>query len=244
MKTVLTIAGSDPSGGAGVQADLKTFDALGCKGLSAITALTAQNNRRVYSTLVLPPSFLKKQVITLLEEFTVDAVKIGMTGSTANLNAIGWLIREKGLENVVLDTVLCSTGGYPLLDKKGVFAVKKLLPLVKIATPNIPEASALTGVDIRDTDGMEEAALALFSAGVPYVLIKGGHLEGAPVDILYDGKKFHRFKGKRIRGGREKFHGTGCKLSAAIAAGLARGLSVKKAVEDAKKYLNRILTGR
>lgn len=244
MKTVLTIAGFDPSGGAGLQSDLKTFGDFGCRGLSVATALTAQNSTRVSSTLGVPPAFLKKQVLTLLEEFRIDAVKIGMTGSAANIRTIEGLIREKPIPNIVLDTILVSTSGYPLLDKKGVPALKRLLPLVAIVTPNIPEASVLTGLDINGAAGMEEAARLLHSMGAPCVLIKGGHLEGPPVDILYDGKRFFYLTGRRIRGRREKFHGTGCKLSSAIAAGLAKGHSVKKSVEDAKKYLNRILTER
>lgn len=244
MKTILAIAGFDPSGGAGLLRDLKTFEDLGCRGVSVATALTAQNSLRVSSTLAIPPGFLEKQVVTLLEELTVDAVKIGMTGSSANIRAIASLIKRKGLRNVVLDTVLVSTSGYPLLDKKGVPALKKLLPLVKIVTPNIPEASALTGLVINGIRGMEEAARALHSMGAPSVLVKGGHLKGSPVDILYDGTGFKRFTGKRIRGGKKRFHGTGCILSSAIAAGCAKGHNLERSVKEAKEYLNRILTER
>ena len=244
MKTILAIAGFDPSGGAGLLRDLKTFGDFGCRGVSVATALTAQNSSRVSSTLVVPPEFLEKQAVELLEEFTVDAVKIGMTGSAANVKAIESLIRRKGLRNVVLDTVLVSTSGYPLLDKKGVPALKRLLPRVTLVTPNIPEASALTGIDISGIRGMEEAARALHSMGARSVLIKGGHLNGPPTDILYDGKGFQRFTGRRIRGGKERFHGTGCILSSAIAAGLAKGHNLKKSVKEAKEYLNRTLTER
>lgn len=241
MKTVLTIAGADPSGGAGIQADIKTFEAFGVAGLSAITSLTAQNNRRVEATVNVSPGFLTKQVTVLLKEFRINAVKIGMTGSTGNVKAIGRLVKEKRLKNVVLDTVLSSTGGYPLLDKKGVKAIVDLLPLVRVATPNIPEASVISGVRIKDTKDMEEAAERIHSLGAACVLIKGGHLKGSPVDILFDGKRFEYFTGARIRGRKEKFHGTGCRLSAAIAAGLARGKTVKRAVLEAREYLNREL---
>lgn len=244
MKTALTIAGADPSGGAGVQSDLKTFESFGVRGLSAITALTAQNNRTVTATLTLPPSFLKKQVLTLLEEFTIDSVKIGMTGSSGAVRAIEWLLRTKGLKNAVLDTVLVSTSGYPLLDRNGVNALKRLFPLVKIVTPNIPEASVLTGIEITGTGDMEKAARRLYSMGAPYALIKGGHLKGDPVDILFDGKSFDYFRGRRLRGRQERFHGTGCRLSAAIAAGLAGGKGVRKAVEEARSYLEESLKGR
>lgn len=244
MKTILTIAGFDPSGGAGLQSDLKTFGDFGCRGLSVATALTAQNSTRVTSTLAVPPAFLKKQLLALLEEFTVDAVKIGMAGSAANIRAVELFIRKNGLRNIVLDTVLVSTSGYPLLDKKGVPALKRLLPLVRIVTPNIPEAEALTGLSIDNVAGMEEASRLIHSMGAPFVLIKGGHLLGPPVDILYDGKNFKRFAGRRIRGRKERFHGTGCILSSAIAAGLAKGQSVKRSVEEARKYLNRVLTER
>jgi len=244
MKTILSIAGSDPSGGAGLQRDLKTFDDFGCRGLSVTTALTAQNSTRVYSTLAVPPEFVKDQALALLEEFSVDAVKIGMTASAANIRAIAQLIRKKALANIVLDTVLASTGGYEFLDEKGLDALKKLLPLTTLVTPNIPEAEVLTGIGITNTDAMHDAALRLKTMGAPSVLVKGGHLKGPPVDLLYDGKNFQRFTGRRIRGATGRFHGTGCILSSAIAAGIAKGHSLKKSIKEAKEYLNHTLAKR
>jgi hydroxymethylpyrimidine/phosphomethylpyrimidine kinase len=242
-KTALTIAGSDPSGGAGVQADLRTFEAFGVRGLSAPTALTAQDGLRVTGVMAVPRSFLVKQVETLLNTFNVDAIKIGMLANAENALAVAGLIKKWGLEKIVLDPVLRSTDGYPLLDKKGVVVVTlKLLPLVTVVTPNIHEASVLSGFKVKDLKGMEEAAIKIASSGVEYVLIKGGHLKGAPVDVLHDGKKFYYFKGRRIK--RKNLHGTGCILSSAIAAGLARGRTVKRAVGGvggAKEYLTEVL---
>lgn len=245
MKTVLTIAGADPSGGAGIQADLKAFSWFGVRGLSAITALTAQNNTRVESVLPVSPEFLRKQVLVLLEEFRIDAVKIGMIGSLENLNSIKKLLRENRFKSVVLDTVLRSTGGFPLIDKKGVRALRSLLPLVRVVTPNLDEASIIAGTeDITGIDGMEEAARKIHSYGAPYVLVKGGHLSGKPVDVLYDGRSFRRFTGQRIRGKAARFHGTGCMLSAGVAAGLSTGKPMEEAVEGAKAYVAGVLKGR
>lgn len=244
MKNVLTIAGADPSGGAGIQSDILTFASFGVNGLSVITSLTAQNNKAVKGTLAVPAPFLSKQVNVLLEEFTIHAVKIGMIGTEANVKALGRLFRSGKLKNIVLDTVLRSTSDFPLLDDNGVKAVRKLLPLVRIATPNTIEASILSGISVDDTDGMEEAAKIIFSMGAENVLVKGGHLKGSPVDILYDGKRFFYFEGKRLKGKKERFHGTGCILSAGIAAGLAKGWPVKKAAAEAKTYLNKVLKNR
>ena len=237
MKTVLTIAGSDPSGGAGLQSDLRTFAALKVRGLSAVTAITAQNNSRVKSVMAVPEKLLREQIETLLEEFTIDAAKTGMIGSVENLRVIKKLMKTGRLKNLVIDTVLRSTGGRLLLDKAGAKELASLLPYATVVTPNLPEASILTGIKIIDMTGMEKAAEALFEMGSRNVLVKGGHLDGAPADLLYDGRTFSYFKGKRIKGPKAAFHGTGCVLSAAIAAGLAKGKSVKAAVKEAKRFL-------
>ena len=252
MKTVLTIAGSDPSGGAGVQRDLETFHDLGVRGLSVIAALTAQNSTVVRAAEPVSAGFLKKQAEALFEEFRIDAVKIGMTGSGENLRAIRGLIKRYGLKNVVLDPVMRSTGGKPLLEKAGIAELKRLLPHVTLVTPNLPEAAILTGVkEIKDIKGMEEAAKALFEMGAPNVLVKGGHLKGEPFDVFYDGRSFGYYKNERLRGGAGRFHGTGCILSAAIAAWLALGKRrgpgwgrVETAVFDAKGYLMKVLRNR
>lgn len=244
MKTALTIAGADPSGGAGIQSDLKTFESFGVRGLSVITALTAQNFKIVKAAFPVPPAFLTKQVMTILEEFRIDAVKIGMTGNFDNIKAIGKIIKKVRLKNIVFDTVMRSTGGYPLLDKKGMKAIKDVMPLITVVTPNLAEASILSGIEISEIKDMKRAAEAIYSFGPRYVLMKGGHLKGSPIDLLYDGKEFHSFTGKRIRGKAERFHGTGCMLSAAIAAGLANGMEIKEAVKKGKEYVEGVVRGR
>lgn len=244
MKTVLTMAGSDPSGGAGIQADLRVFAALGVHGLSAITALTAQSSFAVRSVRCVPASFLKAQIDALLEEFTIDAAKTGMIGSAANLRVIKRLMRTGRIKNLVVDTPLKSTSGHPLIDAKGAKELSSLLPLAALVTPNLIEAAALTGIDITGITGMEKAARALFGMGAANVLVKGGHLKGAPADLLYDGKNMTLFRGKRIKGPDGAFHGTGCILSAALAAYLARGKSVKEAVGAAKLFLEKELERR
>lgn len=237
MKTVLTIAGSDPSGGAGIQSDLRTLEAFRVRGLSAITAITAQNSARVKSVLPVPGRFLKEQIELLLEEFTIDAAKTGMIGSIENLRVLKRLFRAKRIPNLVIDTVLRSTSGKPLIDRDGVKELRTILPYARLVTPNLPEAEALTGLKTIDAAGMERAAKAILEMGAANVLVKGGHLDGEPIDILYDGKSFTYFRGKRIKGDAAAFHGTGCVLSAAIAANLAKGRSVRTAVKEAKLFV-------
>jgi hydroxymethylpyrimidine/phosphomethylpyrimidine kinase len=242
MKTVLTIAGSDPSGGAGVQADLKTLADFGVRGLSAITALTAQNGHAVKGVMAVPRRFLIKQIETLLGAFKVDAVKIGMLASAEILLSVTRLIKKRELKNIVLDPVLRSSNGYPLFEKKGLSTITRLLPLVKVLTPNIDEAGVLSGIKVKEVKGMEEAARRILLLGPAYVLVKGGHLKGPPVDILHDGRRFYYYEGKRVT--RKDLHGTGCNLSSAIAAGLARGRTVNRAVEDAKSYVIGVIKAR
>ncbi len=244
MKTALTIAGSDPSGGAGIQADLLTFNAFGLKGLSAVTAITVQTGASVKAVEPVSPRLLKEQIEALFEEYSADAVKIGMLARAGLVDVVRRIVKKRGLKNVVLDTVLSSTSGYRLLDEDGIDALKRLIPLVTVVTPNIEEAAILSGTKLGGIDGMAEAAERIHSLGAPYVLIKGGHLKGAPTDLLYDGKGFLHFKGPRVRGGPKRLHGTGCLLSSAIAAGLAKGRGVAKAVEDGKRYVVEALKRR
>lgn len=244
MKKILTIAGFDPSGWAGVHADLKTFEDFSLMGLSVITSLTAQNRKTVKATLHVPPAFVRKEITTLLEEFEPDAVKIGMIGSFGNVSMLARLLSDKKLKDIVLDPIIRSTSGHPLLEKKGVKALESLLPFVTLVTPNAPEASIISGIKIRNMKDAEDAAKSIFSLGPANVLIKGGHLRGEPVDVLYDGKVFEYYRGKRIKAGRVVLHGTGCILSSAIAAGLARGKTVKKAVLNARDYLEKTLSER
>ncbi len=244
MKTALTIAGADPSGGAGIQSDIITFRDFGLNAASVITALTAQNGVRVRAVLPVPARFIARQITTLLEEFDIASVKIGMVGSGENAAAIARVIKRNKLKNIVLDTVLRSSGGQRLIDRNGVEGIKTLIPLSAVVTPNLMEASALTGLPVRDLEAMEEAARRIHSMGAGSVLVKGGHLKGDPVDILYDGKRFTRFTGRRLEGGAKKLHGTGCILSAAIAAGLARGRGVRRSAADAKAYVEETLRQR
>jgi len=244
MKKILTIGGSDPSGFAGIQADLLTFSKFGTRGLSAITAITAQTEKGVKAIWPVSPVLVKKQVETLLEKFRIDAVKIGMLGTVENVGAVKKLIRKWKLKNIVLDPVMRSTGGYPLLDRKGIGSLKKLLGSVTVVTPNLSEAGIISGISVKTIEDMERAAKKIHSLGCRYVLIKGGHLKGAPVDVLYDGKRVFYFKGRRIKGAPKKFHGTGCLLSSAIAAGLARGKNVAEAIKDAKGYVERVVRER
>ncbi|MEK6759085.1 MAG: bifunctional hydroxymethylpyrimidine kinase/phosphomethylpyrimidine kinase [Deltaproteobacteria bacterium] len=244
QKTILTIAGSDPSGGAGAQADLKVFADHGLYGLSAITALTAQNSSEVVASVPVSSEFLKMQVEVLLDEFRPLAVKTGMTATASNIRAICRIIKAHSLRNVVVDTVMRSTLGFSLLDRQGLAELKRLVALSVIATPNIPEAAVLAGIEIRGIAGMEEAARFIHRLGPACVLVKGGHLAGTPVDVLFDGERFYHFSGRRLKGDKKRFHGTGCILSSAIASNLANGKSIAGSVDHARKYLHSVLIGR
>jgi hydroxymethylpyrimidine/phosphomethylpyrimidine kinase len=242
MLRVLSIAGFDPTAYAGVLADMSTFEALGVEGLGAVTALTVQDRERVSAVMPVPARFLSMEVRALLDAMRVDAVKVGMLGTAGNAGVVARIIKKYCLKNVVLDPVLTSSGGRALLDKPG--ALKKLLPLVTVLTPNLDEAGIIAGRTIRDVPAMEAAAMRILELGPKAVVIKGGHLKGAPIDVLYDGKVFNYFKGKRIKASARRLHGTGCIFSSAIAAGLAQGLSLKRSVQGAKAYLERVIKER
>ena len=250
MKRVLTIAGFDPSGWAGVSADLKTFGDLGVDGAAAITALTAQNRSTVTAVQPVDPKFVRQEILTLLAEAEFDAVKIGMLASSETVSMLIRLIKKEGLNNIVLDPVLSSSSGRRLIDKKGERELVKLLPLVRVVTPNIKEAEMLSGEKIKDITGMERAAEKIRSLGCGAVVVTGGHLPGTPTDVLVDGNngsrgaKIMHFKGTRLRGRKERFHGTGCIFSSALAAGLARGYSTKKATKTAQEYLIQSIKAR
>lgn len=237
MKTALAIAGFDPSAWAGVLADVKTFEAFGVQGIAVVSALTAQNRISVMATRPVNAAFLQKQIAALTEGFRIDAVKIGMLGSGDNVRAVAGILKNKKFKNIVLDTVFCSTSGHALLDEKGIIEIKRLLPLVTLATPNIAEASGLSGVKIKNIQDMEAAARIIYALGARNVLVKGGHLKGEPIDLLFDGRRFLHFKGKRIKATKAAGHGTGCILSSAIAASLAKGFTIRRAVKSAKEYL-------
>lgn len=238
IPNVLTIAGSDPSGGAGIQADLKAFSALGAYGCAAITALTAQSTRGVTGVHLVPPGFVREQLETLLDDVRIDAVKIGMIATADIARAVAEMLRERGLANVVLDPVMVAKGGDRLLAADAVAAVRQeLLPLATVVTPNLPEAGELLGQEPpADEAGMEAAARALVGFGAQAVLMKGGHLDGERSDdlLLADGV-VTRFEAARIE--TKNTHGTGCSLSAAIAALLPQTGSIADAVRLAKVYI-------
>ncbi len=235
---VLSIAGSDSGGGAGIQADLKTFAALGCYGMTAITALTAQNTRGVRGIHAVPADFLRAQIEAVVEDIGVDAVKLGMLHSPEVVEVVAWAIDRYGLTNVVFDPVMVATSGDRLIQGDTVQRlVGELFPRVRVVTPNLDEAALLIGRSIDGVDGLERAAGDLLALGAPAVLLKGGHLQGEEVvDVLAEtGRPPQRFGSARIAS--RNLHGTGCTLSSAIAAFLALGRTLPEAVQQARGYL-------
>ncbi len=236
MKNLLTIAGSDSSGGAGIQADLKTFAALGTYGMSVITAVTAQNTLGVYRVAEISKDMVKAQIDAVFSDIEVDAVKIGMVASVEIICQIAASLKEWKARHIVVDPVMVSKSGHNLLHPEAAEALKTdLLPLATVVTPNLPEAGVLIGKEVNKAE-MEEAAKIIFRLGPQSVLIKGGHLEGAAQDLLFDGINFIEFIAPRIN--KKSTHGTGCTLSSAIAAHLALGHDLKQAVEKSKSYLS------
>ena len=236
-KTVLTIAGSDSSGGAGIQADLKTMLANGVYGMSAITSLTAQNTTGVSGIFPVTPEFLAMQIDSVFSDIRPDAVKIGMVSSGELIRVIAERLSYYKAENIVVDPVMISTSGSRLLDEDAVGALKELLlPMAAVATPNIPEAEVLSGICIRSSEDMVRAAEIISRQYGCAVLCKGGHRLNDANDLLYRDGGFCWFMGRRIDN--PNTHGTGCTLSSAIASGLARGYSLEQAVERAKEYLS------
>ena len=236
MKNLLTIAGSDSSGGAGIQADLKTFAAHGAFGMSVITAVTAQNTQGVFAVENISPKVVAAQIDAIFTDIKVDAVKVGMVSQIEIISIIAAKLREYAVEKVVIDPVMISKSGYHLLEADAKNAlIEELVPLAYLITPNIPEAEELTGIKISNFQDMEQAAIRIKAMGAKKVLIKGGHLETEATDILYDGEKFHYLKGEKIP--TKNTHGTGCTLSSAIAANLGKGLSVIEAVKNSKQYI-------
>jgi hydroxymethylpyrimidine/phosphomethylpyrimidine kinase len=232
---VLTVAGSDSGGGAGIQADLKTMLALGAHGMSVITAVTAQNSVGVQGTWELPPAAVRGQLESVLSDIGVQAVKTGMLGSAAIVAAVadGLAGAEAPL---VVDPVAAAKHGEPLLPPGAIADVKhRLIPLATLVTPNLPEAGLLTGVRADDERGMVRAAEAIHALGARWVLVKGGHLPGDPVDVLFDGETVRRFAGTRVAA--THTHGTGCTLASAIACFLAGGAAMPEAVAKAREYV-------
>ncbi|HVL71428.1 MAG TPA: bifunctional hydroxymethylpyrimidine kinase/phosphomethylpyrimidine kinase [Beijerinckiaceae bacterium] len=234
----VTIAGSDSSGGAGIQADLKTFSALGVYGASVITALTAQNTRGVQGIHDVPPDFIGAQIDSVFSDLAVGAVKIGMLSRPAAIEAVAAGLARHGADKVVLDPVMVAASGDRLLAPEAVETLRRrLLPIALVVTPNLPEAAALLDeAEARDEDAMRAQAERILAWGPQAVLVKGGHAEGAEsVDILVTRDGARRFASPRIA--TRNTHGTGCTLSSAIAAGLARGLALEDAVAAAKAYV-------
>lgn len=243
IPVVLTVAGSDSGGGAGIQADIKTFHSLGTHGVCAVTSVTSQNTVSVDSRYDLPARVVESQLVAVFEDFEVAAVKTGMLANAEVVRAVGRTLARHGAPNLVVDPVLISSSGHPLLDEGGLEAmVESLLPLAEIFTPNLQEAAAFTGFPVKDLEGMREAARSLRELGPRYVVVKGGHLGGSEtVDVLYDGGRVMEFRGARIDTG--DGHGTGCVYSASLAARLARGEPPVAAAAGAREDTLRALRG-
>jgi hydroxymethylpyrimidine/phosphomethylpyrimidine kinase len=238
LPRALTIAGSDSGGGAGIQADLKTFLALGCHGMSALTALTAQNTESVTAIHEVPPEFVIAQIEAVVSDIGVDAAKTGMLSSAGIVEAVAKAVEVHGIRRLVVDPVFVSKHRDHLLAPEAVLALTELLvPLAEVVTPNLYEAEGLVGGgEIESLDDMREAARALKALGPRFVLVKGGHLPGeSAIDLLFDGKDFVELSGPRFD--TEDTHGTGCALSAAIAARLAHGDDTPTAVQTAKAFV-------
>jgi len=239
MIKVLSIAGSDPSGGAGIQIDLKTFQALGAFGMAVPAALTVQNSRGVTNTYPIPARQLARQLETLLADIPPDAVKTGMLLTKPAVSAVAKAVRKHRIHNLIIDPVIRSSSGKMLLKPDAVRSMKQeLFSQALVITPNIPEAEALTGRRIRTWEDRDLAAGKLLDMGPRYVLIKGGHRSGPAVDTLYSDWMVYEFSTPRQKG---EFHGTGCVLSSAIAVFIGQGYPVEKAVEKAKRFVERML---
>jgi hydroxymethylpyrimidine/phosphomethylpyrimidine kinase len=236
VRKVLTIAGSDSGGGAGIQADLKTFAALGVYGTSAITAITAQNTVGVTQVLALSPSLVAAQIDAIVEDIGTHAVKTGMLANASIIAAVANKVEQHRLKNLVVDPVMVATSGDLLIKKNAVAMLRsRLIPLATVVTPNLPEAEELTRMELRAPRDIEEAARLIVKMGAKTVVIKGGHRKGPAVDLFYDGKQLRALNAPRIR--TKNTHGTGCTFSAAITAYLAREESLERAVARAKQYI-------
>jgi hydroxymethylpyrimidine/phosphomethylpyrimidine kinase len=247
MKTALSIAGSDCSGGAGIQADLKTFSAHGVFGMTAVTSVVAENTFRVIEYQDIRPDLIEKQIDAVFEDIPPDAVKVGMLSCVQTMLAVAGKLREwkprfpSEACNVVIDPVMYAKNGAPLMEMDAISTlIKEVTPLADLITPNIPEAEKMSGMAIKTHNDMREAARRIHAMGCRAVVVKGGHIEGDATDILFDGKEFHEYPSPRVD--TKHTHGTGCTFSSAIASNLALGLSLHKAVGSAKAYINMAIT--
>lgn len=241
MKRILTIAGSDSGGGAGIQADLKTFHQHGCYGMSALTAVTAQNTLGVHGVADLAPDFVALQLVSVVSDLGVDAAKTGMLSTAPIIIAVAQKLRTLNVPNLVVDPVMRAKGGAPLLQEDAQAAfIAQIVPLADIITPNLPEAAALSGIPVATKDDMRHAARLIRKKGSAAVLVKGGHLPDDATDIFFDGGAFTEFPAARL--GSKNTHGTGCTYSAAIAANLGLGFPVLEAIDRAKRFVTRAIS--
>lgn len=236
MKNLLTIAGSDSCGGAGIQADIKTFSAHRVYGMSVITAVTAQSTRGVFAVQDIDPTIIQKQIEAVFEDIPVHGIKIGMVSQIETIKTIAKTIQRFPHDNLVVDPVMISKSGFDLLQPEAKAAlIEYLLPMATIVTPNLPEAEVISGMKIENLCDMKNAAKIIHEMGPKYVLVKGGHLDGDAVDVLFDGTIYKNYTSKRIT--TKNTHGTGCTLSSAIAANLGNGQGIHEAVASAKDYI-------
>ncbi len=234
--TIMTIAGSDSGGGAGIQADLKTFSALGVFGTAAVTAVTAQNTVAVSAIHEVPTDIITAQIDAVLTDIGADAVKTGMLSSTAIIEAVAEAVQRHRVRNLVVDPVMVAKSGDRLLRQEAIGAMRSvLLPLATVVTPNIPEAEDLTGITVANDADARRVARAIVDMGAGSVVVKGGHRDGPPTDLFFDGNEFHEFTTERIP--TVNTHGTGCTFASAIASYLAHGEPVTIAIKRAKEYV-------
>lgn len=239
MHKALTIAGSDPSGGAGIQADLKVFSNFKVYGMAVITALTAQNTKGVYRIIEISSEFIENQLTSVLSDIKVDAVKTGMLYSPKTIDVISGLLRDYKVKNLVVDPVIKSSTDTPLMKEGTIEMMKRsLFTIATVITPNIYEASVLSGISITDINEMKEVARILKDLGPEIVIVTGGHFEKEAIDIFYNGKEFIEMKEKKIEG---NYHGTGCVYSAAITASLALGYPLIDSVQRAKDFVTKAI---
>jgi hydroxymethylpyrimidine/phosphomethylpyrimidine kinase len=245
MQTIykaLTIAGSDSGAGAGIQADLKTFAALGVYGTSVITAVTAQNTVGVTKVLELKPDIIAAQIDAVVQDIGAQALKTGMLANSAIIAIVAKKIREHALTNLVVDPVMVAKGGDRLLRSDATETLRSaLIPLATVVTPNLPEAEVLTGLNLNRANTIKEAARRIVEMGAKSAIIKGGHRRGSATDLFYDGRNFYDLLSSRVR--TRHTHGTGCTFSAAIAANLAKGEKLEEAVMHAKRFITHAIRG-
>ncbi len=236
MRKALTIAGSDPSGGAGVQADLKTMSALGVYGMSVIVSVVAENTARVISVEDISPRVISDQIDAVFEDIFPDAVKVGMLSSEEVMRTVAAKLAEYRPQHIVIDPVMYAKNGAPLMQEDAIDALISLIvPVATVLTPNIPEAEKITGMKISTIDDMKKAGEKIVSMGAKAALVKGGHYIGDASDVLFDGSDFHIYTTKRIN--TKNTHGTGCTLSSAIASNLALGYPLPESIKRAKDYV-------